>query len=178
MAFLYCPPEIPPKKSAEQAEDSSPNTSSSACDIRIQKRISRGFAKSFPQKIVLAKPSPHFAPPHCPNTWRAEPQKEKCPFHFRKKSTPAKKQKSKEHFFFLGLPSEARRWWGFRGAYDLVSSHHALRAWHIVSDFGNRCELGTIETHDELSGLHTGEFKRPTDVYGIFQMCRRKTEGA
>ena len=24
------------------------------------------------------------APPHCPNTWRAEPQKEKCPFHFRK----------------------------------------------------------------------------------------------
>ena len=83
-------------------------------------KISRGFAKSFPQKIVLAKPSPHFAPPHCPNTWKAEPQKEKCPFHFRKKSTPAKNQKSKEHFFFLGLPSEARRWRGFRGAYDLV----------------------------------------------------------
>jgi len=45
----------------------------------------------------------------------------------------------------LGLPSEARQWRGFRRAYDLVSSHHALRAWHI-SDFGNRCELGTIET--------------------------------
>ena len=58
---------------------------------------------------------------------------------------PRENQKSKEHFFFLGLPSEARRWRGFRRAYDLVSSHHALRAWHI-SDFGNRFELGTINT--------------------------------
>jgi len=33
---------------------------------------------------------------------------------------PREKQKSKEHFFFLGLPSEARRWRGFRGAYDLI----------------------------------------------------------
>src|SRR3989344_8020413 len=53
----------------------------------------------FPQKIVLANPSPHFAPPHCPNTWRAEPQKEKCPFHFRKNQSRAN-PKSKEHFFF------------------------------------------------------------------------------
>ncbi|MEK7193269.1 MAG: hypothetical protein AAB652_00595 [Patescibacteria group bacterium] len=30
-------------------------------------------------------------------------------------------------------------------AYDSVSSHHALRAWHIT-DFGNRFELGTIKT--------------------------------
>jgi len=36
------------------------------------------------------------------------------------KITPAKIRKSKEHFFFLGLPSEARQWRGFRGAYDLV----------------------------------------------------------
>jgi len=41
---------------------------------------------------------------------------------------PRENQKSKEHFFFLGLPSEARRWRGFRGAYDLGQSHHALRA--------------------------------------------------
>ncbi|PIZ77648.1 hypothetical protein COY03_01995, partial [bacterium CG_4_10_14_0_2_um_filter_48_144] len=53
--------------------------------------------------------------------------------------------KSKEHFFFLGLPSEARRWRGFRGAYDLVSSHHARGACHIIC-FENRCEFGTIET--------------------------------
>ncbi|OIO20500.1 MAG: hypothetical protein AUJ23_00265 [Candidatus Magasanikbacteria bacterium CG1_02_32_51] len=32
----------------------------------------------FPQKIVLAKLSLHFAPPHCLNTWKAEPQKVKC----------------------------------------------------------------------------------------------------
>src|SRR3989344_8239328 len=49
------------------------------------------------------------APPHCPNTWRAEPQKEKCPFHFRKKPPP-RKSKEQGKFFFLGLPSEARRW--------------------------------------------------------------------
>src|SRR3989338_1211105 len=41
---------------------------------------------------------------------------------------PRENQKSKRHFFFLGLPSEARRWRGVRRAYDLVSSHHALRA--------------------------------------------------
>ncbi|MFH1980069.1 MAG: hypothetical protein ABII99_03430, partial [Patescibacteria group bacterium] len=32
---------------------------------------------------------------------------------------------------------------GTMRAYDLVSDHHALRAWHII-DFGNRFELGTI----------------------------------
>src|SRR3989344_2403274 len=40
-------------------------------------------------------------------------------------------------FSFLGLPSEARRWRGFLGAYDLVSSHHALRAGDIIC-FENR----------------------------------------
>jgi len=97
-----------------------------------------------PQKNSFGKTESALVPPHCPNTWRAEPQKEKCPFLFRRNWSRAN-PKSKEHFFFLGLPSEARRWRGFRRAYDLVSSHHALRAWHI-SDFGNRCELGTIET--------------------------------
>ncbi len=32
-----------------------------------------------------------------------------------------------------------------RRACDLVPLHHALRAWHIVSDFENRCELGKIK---------------------------------
>ena len=53
-----------------------------------------------PQKIVFAKPSPHFAPPHCPNTWRAEPQKEKCPFHFRKNPPPRKSEKQGTFFLF------------------------------------------------------------------------------
>ena len=57
---------ISPKQKEEQAEDSSPDPSSSACDIRIQKkRISRSFAESFPQKIVSAKLRPHcFRFPH------------------------------------------------------------------------------------------------------------------
>ncbi|MCX6813578.1 MAG: hypothetical protein NTV77_03855, partial [Candidatus Azambacteria bacterium] len=38
---------ISPKQKEEQAEDSSPDPSSSACDIRIQKKgISRSFAES------------------------------------------------------------------------------------------------------------------------------------
>jgi len=41
-----------------------------------------------------------FAPPHCLNTWKAEHQKEKCPFHFRKKSTPRKSKKQGTFFLF------------------------------------------------------------------------------
>src|ERR1700690_3402830 len=58
--YLWKPARISPKQKEEQAEDSSPDPSSSACDIRIQKRgISRSFAESFPQKIVSAKLRPH-----------------------------------------------------------------------------------------------------------------------
>src|SRR3990167_3455227 len=69
------------------------------------------------------------APPHCPNTWRAEPRKEKCSFLFQKKSGTRKSEKQGT-FFFSGLPREARRWGGFRRAYGLILSHHALRASH------------------------------------------------
>ena len=103
MDFLCCPREIRQKKTAEQAEDSSPNPSSSACDIRIQKQISRSFGKSFPpSKIVLPKLRPYLSPTHCPNTWRAEPQKEKCPFHFRK-NPPPRKSKEQGTFFLFGV---------------------------------------------------------------------------
>jgi|GEM_PF-3130983 len=100
---FFSPPEFRQNKSAEQAEDSSPNPSSSACDIQIQKRVSRGFAKSFPQKIVLAKPSPHFVPPHCSNTWRAEPRKKNTLSFFKRKFTPAKSE-MQGVFFLSGLP--------------------------------------------------------------------------
>src|SRR3989344_3260957 len=58
-------------------------------------------------------------------------------------------KKMKGNFWFL-LPrpqgaDEARR----IRAYDLVSSHHARGACDITSDFGNRCELGTIETPEQ-----------------------------
>src|SRR3990167_9129677 len=57
--FSLSPARIPPKQKEEQMENSSPNTSFSICDIRIQKQMSRSFAKSFPQKIVLPKLRPH-----------------------------------------------------------------------------------------------------------------------
>src|SRR3989338_7481138 len=93
-------PEFRQKKIAEQAEVYSPNPSSSASDIRIQKRLAECLAKSFPQKIVFAKPSPHCSAT-CPNTWRAEPQR-KMSFPFSRKNSPPPNQKSKRHFS-LGL---------------------------------------------------------------------------
>src|SRR3989338_1753005 len=104
-------------------------------------------------KNSFAKTSSALKPRHTARILGGQNPKKKNVLSILEKITPAKNQKSKEHFFFLGLPSEARRWRGFRGAYDLISSHHALRAWHI-SDFGNRCELGTIKTQiTELSAL-------------------------
>src|SRR3989338_6175324 len=82
----------------------------------------------FPRKLVFPFCRVHIeAQPHCPNTWRAEPQKEKCPFLFQRKLV-ARKSEKQGTFFFLGLPSEARLWRGFRGAYDSIQRHHALRA--------------------------------------------------
>src|SRR3989344_4149114 len=83
-------------------ENSSPTPSFSICDIRIQKRIAECFAKSFPQKIVLAKPSPHFVPPHCPNTWRAEPRKKNTLSFFRTNRARAKSE-MQGVFFLSGL---------------------------------------------------------------------------
>ena len=73
----------------------------SICDIRIQKQMSRSFGKSFPQKIVLPKLRPHCSAT-CLNTWKAEPQKEKCPFHFRK-NPPPRKSKEQGTFFLFGV---------------------------------------------------------------------------
>ena len=129
-------------------ENSSPNPSFSICDIQIQKQMSRSFGKSFPQKIVLPKLRPHCSAT-CPNTWRAEPQKEKCPFHFQKKIGRAQIRKARNIFSFWGCRVK-RGGGGTIRAYDLVSSHHALRAWHIIC-FENRFELGTINTPKQNS---------------------------
>ena len=119
-----------------------------------------------PQKNSFGKTESALVPPPARILGGQNPKKKNV-LSILEKITPAKIRKSKEHFFFLGLPSEARRWRGFRRAYDLVSSHHALRAWHI-SDFGNRCELGTIETPKQnltaFSKPNGGTRKaRPTD---------------
>src|SRR3990167_864159 len=45
----------------------------------------------FPQKnCFFVFPSPYLSPATPPETLRAEPQKEKCPFHFRKNPPPRK----------------------------------------------------------------------------------------
>src|SRR3989344_9309167 len=82
-----------------------PNPSFSICDIRIQKQMSRSFAKSFPKKIVFAKLRPHCSATRL-NTWKAEPQR-KMSFPFSKEISPPPNQESKEHFSLV-LPREAR----------------------------------------------------------------------
>ncbi len=86
------------------------------------------------------------APPLRPNTCRAEPSRN-FPFLFRIFLGGARKRKIVREISARLPPKRSgggRR--GGRRAYDLGQSHHALRAWHIVSDFGNRCELGKIKT--------------------------------
>ena len=96
-------------------------------------------------KNSFRKTESAFEPHHIARILGGQNPKKKNVLSILEKITPAKIRKSKEHFFFLGLPSGARQWRGFRRAYDLVSSHHALRACHIIC-FGSRCEFGTIET--------------------------------
>src|SRR3990167_999379 len=116
-------------------------------------------------KNSFAKTSSALKPRHTARILGEQNPKKKNVLSILEKITPAKIRKSKRHFFFLGLPSEARRWRGFRGAYDLVSFYHALRAWHIIY-FGNRCEFGTIQTpirNSKVFSVDTnGRRKAPT----------------
>jgi len=106
------------------------------------------FCEILSPKNSFRKTESALKPRHTARILGGQNPKKKNALSILEKIHPREKQKSKEHFFFLGLPSEARRWRGFRRAYNLVSSRHALRTWHI-SDFGNRCELGTIETPEQ-----------------------------
>ena len=47
---------------------------------------------------------------HLPEYLEGRTPKRKMSFPFSRKISPPPYQRSKEHFFFLGLPSEARRW--------------------------------------------------------------------
>ena len=92
-------------------------------------------------------------------------QNQKFPFHFLSAppTPPAEeKKKGKENFWFL-LPrpqgaEEARE----IRAYDSVSSHHALRACHIIC-FESKCELGTIQTPI-----------RNSTIFSVYSSGRRK----
>jgi len=62
-----------------------------------------GQSKSFSsRKNSFALPRPHFAPPHCPNTWRAEPRKKNTISFFKRNFTPAKSE-MQGVFFLSGL---------------------------------------------------------------------------
>ena len=125
-------------------------SSFSVCDIRIQKQMSRSFGKSFPQKIVLPKLRPHCSAT-CLNTWKAEPQKEKCPFHFQEKFHPRQIKKARD--IFLWCCRVKRGSGGTIRAYDLVSSHHARGACALVSLM---FEKGSSKVYDYSTGGFAG----------------------
>src|SRR3989344_2471775 len=106
----------------------------------------------------------------------AAKQNQKFPFHFLSAPpTPppqAKKKRKEKFWFFPPRPRGADEARGIR-AYDLVSSHHARGACDIIC-FGNRCELGTIETPKQnLTAFSKPEGgtreARPTDFPPFFQ---------
>src|SRR3989338_6583241 len=136
-------------------------------------------------KNCFAKTSSALKPRHTARILGGQNPKKKNVLSIIEKIHPRENQKSKEHFFFLGLPSEARRWRGFRRAYGLISSHHALRACHIIC-FENKCELGTIQTPIRNSTIFSvdtsGRRKAPTKDFlaglqGNSEFLARKRAG-
>ena len=154
-SILYCTiethnyfvtPKIPPeprqKKSAEQAEDSSPDPS-------CGREISRGKAKNpFPRKTVFRFAESVLKPHALPEYLEGRTPKEKHPFLFQKKFHPRQIRNVRSVFSF-GVAGVLASAWGFLRAYDLVSLHHARGACDIIC-FGNRCEFGTIQTQNKV----------------------------
>ena len=168
------PAPIPPKENSGASGGFLPKHLLLRLRLPNSKTNQPKFWQILSPKNSFAKTSSALKPRHTARILGGQNPKKKNVLSILEKITPAKIRKGKEHFFFLGLPSEARRWRGFRRAYDVVSSHHALRAWHIVSDFGNRCELGTIETPEQnltaFSKPNGGTREaRPTDFPPFFQ---------
>ena len=117
------PPQTPPA-GGKRAEAKRKNISPTKKDFR--------FAESALK--------PHALPEYL----EGRTPKEKHPFLFQKKFHPRQIRNARSVFSF-GVAGVFASAWGFLRAYDLVSSHHALRACLIIC-FGNRCEFGTIET--------------------------------
>src|SRR3989338_1240766 len=87
-------PNFAKRKRMEQAEDSSPDPSSSACEIQI----SRGFSQSFPPKKILQNPGRLVPPPA--RILGGQNTKEKCPFIFQEKSHPRQIKKARDIFLW------------------------------------------------------------------------------
>jgi hypothetical protein len=87
--------------------------------------------------------------PHAlPEYLEGRTPKEKHPFLFQKKFHPRQIRNARSVFSF-GVAGVLASAWGFLRAYASVSLHHARGACHIIC-FGNRCELGTIETPKQI----------------------------
>jgi len=91
-------------------------------DPFLRAKISRGETENpfSPEKLFFRFAESILKPSHTARILGGQNPKKKNVLSILEKIHPRENQKSKEHFFFLGLPSEARRWRGFRGAYDLV----------------------------------------------------------
>ncbi len=87
------------KKTAKQAEYPSP-TPSSACDIRIQKEISRDFSKFFLPENSFGKTESAFRPATLPEYLYEQNPKKKKIISILEKIHPRANPKSKKHFFF------------------------------------------------------------------------------
>ena len=115
------------KTSEEARADSSPDPSSAR--TKSKNKLVSVLRKSIsPENSFRKTESEIEAPPHCPNTWRAEPQKEKCPFHFRKKSPPRKSEKARNIFSFWCCRVKRGGGGAIRRAYEKLSHHTARGA--------------------------------------------------
>jgi len=95
-------------------------------------------------KNSFAKTSSVLKPHALPEYLEGRTPKEKHPFLFQKKFHPRQIRNARSVFSF-GVAGVLASAWGFLRAYRAVSSHHARGACDIIC-FGNRCELGTIDT--------------------------------
>jgi len=119
----------PPHQKIRKARaDSSPDPSSARTKSKSKNKLVSVLRKSKSPENSFRKTESELKPRHTARILGGQNPKKKNVLSILEKIHPRENQKSKEHFFFLGLPSEARRWRGFRGAYDFGQSHHALRA--------------------------------------------------
>src|SRR3989344_6907170 len=98
-------------------------------DPFLRAKISRGETENpfSPEKLFFRFAESILKPSHTARILGGQNPKKKNVLSILEKIHPRENQKSKEHFFFLGLPSAARRWRGLRGAYDFGQSYHAKR---------------------------------------------------
>jgi len=118
---------------------------------------------------ILSSPKNSFAKTssalfrHLPEYLEGRTPKKNVLSIFKKNFTPAKSKK--QETFFFRVAEALRGSGGTIRAYASISSHHALRACDIIC-FGNRCELGIIQTPIRNSTIFSvdtnGRRKAPT----------------